>query len=282
MGPAIALRLRQHLTLTPQVQQALKLLQMSALEFAQEMEEALTANPFLEENPDAPPPRDARRSHDRTMSSCRRNRSSRAAPVERDQEDWGGRERRAAHAAAAPARAADDLADGRARPRARPHDRSTASTTTATSRSSFDELAALVPPEHDVQRRGFRRRAAGWCRASTRPASPRARSRSACCLQLAGAARGHAGARARRSTIVQGHLQPARQPRVGAAAARRRLRRGRRCTRRARSSARSIRKPGHRFGPQEARYVVPDVMVQEGARPLGGDHQSRRRCRACA
>src|SRR3954466_8053210 len=54
MGPAIALRLRQHLTLTPQVQQALRLLQMSALEFAQEMDEALTANPFLEENPDAP------------------------------------------------------------------------------------------------------------------------------------------------------------------------------------------------------------------------------------
>src|SRR5262245_60926506 len=50
MGPAIALRLRQHLTLTPQVQQALRLLQMSALEFAQEMEEALSSNPFLEDN----------------------------------------------------------------------------------------------------------------------------------------------------------------------------------------------------------------------------------------
>src|SRR6185369_16386507 len=49
MGPAIALRLRQHLTLTPQVQQALRLLQMSALEFAQEMEQALAQNPFLEE-----------------------------------------------------------------------------------------------------------------------------------------------------------------------------------------------------------------------------------------
>ena len=56
MGPAIALRLRQHLTLTPQVQQALRLLQMSALEFAQEMEQALTANPFLEENTEAPAP----------------------------------------------------------------------------------------------------------------------------------------------------------------------------------------------------------------------------------
>src|SRR3954451_9976682 len=49
MGPAIALRLRQHLTLTPQVQQALRLLQMSALEFAQEMDQALASNPVLEE-----------------------------------------------------------------------------------------------------------------------------------------------------------------------------------------------------------------------------------------
>src|SRR5262245_34151754 len=53
MGPAIALRLRQHLTLTPQVQQALRLLQMSALEFAQEMEQALQENPFLEEKENA-------------------------------------------------------------------------------------------------------------------------------------------------------------------------------------------------------------------------------------
>ena len=61
MGPAIALRLRQHLTLTPQVQQALRLLQMSAMEFAQEMEQTLATNPFLEENPDAAAsaPRDA-------------------------------------------------------------------------------------------------------------------------------------------------------------------------------------------------------------------------------
>ncbi|HKX38460.1 MAG TPA: RNA polymerase factor sigma-54, partial [Burkholderiales bacterium] len=56
MSPAIALRLRQHLTLTPQVQQALRLLQMSALEFAQEMDQALDSNPFLEENPEAPAP----------------------------------------------------------------------------------------------------------------------------------------------------------------------------------------------------------------------------------
>ena len=50
MAPALDLRLRQHLALTPQLQQALRLLQLSALEFAQEMGEALVNNPFLEEN----------------------------------------------------------------------------------------------------------------------------------------------------------------------------------------------------------------------------------------
>src|SRR5437588_8437426 len=88
MGPAIALRLRQHLTLTPQVQQALKLLQMSALEFAQEMEEALTANPFLEENPDAPaqPLRDAASVDDVVVPQ---ETSSSGPAMDRDQEDWG-------------------------------------------------------------------------------------------------------------------------------------------------------------------------------------------------
>src|SRR3954465_6638913 len=85
MGPAIALRLRQHLTLTPQVQQALRLLQMSALEFAQEMDEALTANPFLEENTEAPAPREE------VPYDLPYVPESSAAPAgERDQEEWGG------------------------------------------------------------------------------------------------------------------------------------------------------------------------------------------------
>jgi RNA polymerase sigma-54 factor len=61
MNRTMELRLRQHLTLTPQLQQALRLLQLSALEFEQEMRAALTNNPFLEEDeeetprPPAPP-----------------------------------------------------------------------------------------------------------------------------------------------------------------------------------------------------------------------------------
>ncbi len=56
MGQTMELRLRQHLTLTPQLQQALRLLQLSALEFEQEMREALDTNPFLEEEEETPRP----------------------------------------------------------------------------------------------------------------------------------------------------------------------------------------------------------------------------------
>ncbi|MBV7486147.1 RNA polymerase factor sigma-54 [Bordetella sp. BOR01] len=44
------LRLHQHTALTPRLQQSVKLLQMSALEFNQEVRQALVENPFLEED----------------------------------------------------------------------------------------------------------------------------------------------------------------------------------------------------------------------------------------
>ncbi|WP_322041992.1 RNA polymerase factor sigma-54 [Paraburkholderia sp. J67] len=46
--PSIALQARQHLALTPRLQQAVRLLQLSSLEFQQELREALDTNPFLE------------------------------------------------------------------------------------------------------------------------------------------------------------------------------------------------------------------------------------------
>src|SRR5262245_28996871 len=149
MGPAIALRLRQHLTLTPQVQQALRLLQMSALEFAQEMDQALASNPFLEETGEAPSaPRDS------TPGGVEELVVPQEAPSggvsERDQEEWSG------------------VSD--AQPTLREHLREQLMISPMGSRDralahmvidsldddgyfklSFDELAALVPPEHDVR-----------------------------------------------------------------------------------------------------------------------------------
>ena len=48
MKPSLQVRLSQHLALTPQLQQSIKLLQLSTLELQQEIEQMLDQNPFLE------------------------------------------------------------------------------------------------------------------------------------------------------------------------------------------------------------------------------------------
>jgi RNA polymerase sigma-54 factor len=48
----LALRTSQHLSLTPQLQQSIRLLQLSTLELSQEVEQALDENPFLERETD--------------------------------------------------------------------------------------------------------------------------------------------------------------------------------------------------------------------------------------
>ena len=48
MKPSIQLRLTQHLTMTPQLQQAIRLLQLSTLDLKQEIQDALESNPLLE------------------------------------------------------------------------------------------------------------------------------------------------------------------------------------------------------------------------------------------
>ena len=50
MRPTLQLRIGQQLTMTPQLQQAIKLLQLSTLELQQEIQEVLESNPLLEIN----------------------------------------------------------------------------------------------------------------------------------------------------------------------------------------------------------------------------------------
>src|SRR5512132_4221756 len=61
MKPTLQLKLSQHLTLTPQLQQSIRLLQLSTLELNAEVERLLQENPLLEKADDeesAGPPRD--------------------------------------------------------------------------------------------------------------------------------------------------------------------------------------------------------------------------------
>ena len=53
MKHSLQLRLSQHLTLTPQLQQSIRLLQLSTLELNQELERILQENPLLEREDDA-------------------------------------------------------------------------------------------------------------------------------------------------------------------------------------------------------------------------------------
>ncbi len=76
MQPSLSLRVSQHLALTPQLQQSIRLLQLSTLEMAQEVEQMLDDNPFLERDGDSdghtddtptPPPEAA---HDAPISGA--------------------------------------------------------------------------------------------------------------------------------------------------------------------------------------------------------------------
>ena len=55
MKQGLSLRVSQHLALTPQLQQSIRLLQLSTLELSQEVEQMLDENPFLELNQDEAP-----------------------------------------------------------------------------------------------------------------------------------------------------------------------------------------------------------------------------------
>jgi RNA polymerase sigma-54 factor len=56
MKPSLQVRLSQHLALTPQLQQSIRLLQLSTLELQQEVEQMLEQNPFLEADEEHPSP----------------------------------------------------------------------------------------------------------------------------------------------------------------------------------------------------------------------------------
>ncbi len=55
MKQSLDLRLGQHLTITPQLQQAIRLLQLSSVELQQEVQQAIESNPLLEEKETAEP-----------------------------------------------------------------------------------------------------------------------------------------------------------------------------------------------------------------------------------
>jgi RNA polymerase sigma-54 factor len=95
MKPTLQVRLSQHLALTPQLQQSIRLLQLSTLELHQEVEQMLEQNPFLEHEEDATPfefglnsPTPASASRDETDASSPAGEGS-DEPAAMDAGDFG-------------------------------------------------------------------------------------------------------------------------------------------------------------------------------------------------
>ncbi|MGQ0654273.1 MAG: RNA polymerase factor sigma-54 [Betaproteobacteria bacterium] len=266
MGPAIALRLRQHLTLTPQVQQALKLLQMSALEFAQEMEEALANNPFLEENPAAPAdsaPSDGTLRETPGVDDLVVPSEAIAAPApsgDHDQDDWSSGSAEAATSLQDHLKQQLLISPMGERDRALAHMIIDSLDDDGYFKVSFNELAALVAPAHDVRPEDFAPALA--LVQNLDPTGVAARSLEECLtLQLNALPESTAG-RKHALAMVDGHL-PLLANREWA-----RLQHAVGCNEPelhvARALIRSLDpRPGHRFGGPEARYVVPDVIVRK-------------------
>jgi RNA polymerase sigma-54 factor len=262
MSPAIALRLRQHLTLTPQVQQALRLLQMSAMEFAQEMDEALSNNPFLEENPDGPAPALTEKggstveevvlAPDGPPSSGDRERS--------DQDDWGSA------ADAQQPTLQEHLREQLRMSRIGERDRALAEMVVDSLdedgyfKATFEELAALLPKEHDVLPEEFA--AALKLVQSLDPAGIAARTLEEClCLQLQALPEETEG-REVALAMCHGHLALLANREWA------RLQHALGCSEDALHTARALirsldPRPGQQFGAPEARYVIPDVIVRK-------------------
>ena len=130
MKPSLQVRLSQHLALTPQLQQSIRLLQLSTLELHQEIEQMLEQNPFLDVEEDhapmefglervsAPADKSAEREKDKLSEREDSADSSAEEPAGMDAAEFGSTER-------------DDWENGTDRPAA-----ARAAATTTTSRSS--------------------------------------------------------------------------------------------------------------------------------------------------
>lgn len=84
----LGLRLKQQLTLTPRLQQSVKLLQLSAIECVQELHQAVAQNPFLEEVTDAPENRNQEETSESTSSDELDFSSSHGSASGEDTPDW--------------------------------------------------------------------------------------------------------------------------------------------------------------------------------------------------
>jgi RNA polymerase sigma-54 factor len=244
----------------------LKLLQMSALEFQQEMEQALGANPFLEENaepnsqaPEAGPGENRLETRVETPAEMPLSRDGGSGGGERDQEDWGGLSD-AEPTLQEHLRRQLMISPMGERDRALAHMIVDSLDDDGYFKMTFEELAGLIDAGDDVRPEDFS--AALKLVQSLEPCGVAARNLEECLLLQLNALPGDIPGRETAIAIVKGQLQLLAHREWA------RLQHAVGCSEPALHVARGLiksldPKPGHRFGRQEARYVVPDVVVRK-------------------
>ncbi len=278
MAPALDLRLKQHLALTPQLQQALRLLQLSALEFAQEMGEALVSNPFLEEGnqenktphtttssalseptaPAAATPEPASESdgEERYSYESPSFGSGGSGDMENDRTDWSEPEP-SLHAHLRNQLMLQQMGD---RDRALTHFVVDALDDDGYLKVSLDVLAAAAPPEANVDADDLR--SAVRLVQTLEPAGVAARDLTECLMLQLEELEERGPAWESACKIVQNHLGVLAAHELG------KLQQQLPCDEKTMHQAialiRSLDpKPGHRFGRGDARFVIPDVIVSK-------------------
>jgi len=285
MKHSLQLRLSQHLTLTPQLQQSIRLLQLSTLELSQELERILQENPLLEREDSAreqqQPPVDAasQASESAPAQETAASEAESAAPESEnpefsalDEAPSGGTYR-------------DDGEDGEYQqvaadaPTLRAHLLSQLSLTKLSERDcrlvtllidtlddggyltqSLEELIAFLPPELEVELEDLQ--IALRHLQNLEPAGVGARSLSECLVLQLSALPPDTPHLAETLEMAKNHLE--------ALAARDfvRLKKLLRCDD---TTLRAVQKlimglnpkPGRNFSVEETRYVVPDVIVKK-------------------
>jgi RNA polymerase sigma-54 factor len=275
MAPALDLRLRQHLALTPQLQQALRLLQLSALEFAQEMGEALVSNPFLEEgNQDktahattsstlsepvapatsTPEPAPDNEGEERYSYESPSFGSGGSGDMENDRMDWSEPEP-SLHAHLRNQLMLQQMGE---RDRALTHFVVDALDDDGYLKVSLEELAAAAPADADVDADELR--AAVRLVQTLDPAGVAARDLTECLILQLEARDERGPAYDCACKIVKNHLTVLAAHELG------KLQQQLGCDEKTMHQAIAMiraldPKPGHRFGRGDARFVIPDVIV---------------------
>lgn len=92
MKPSLQLKLSQHLALTPQLQQSIRLLQLSTLELEQELEKFLQENPLLEREEEEYAPTPPNPGEVETVASDKAEPEAATTTSSADDESWLGEE----------------------------------------------------------------------------------------------------------------------------------------------------------------------------------------------